>query len=163
MPRTLNKELLTANHICEAIITALKPDEKLKRTMEGRANQAERILVESMKAGSKHVLVIEEAAHAVPVAEALVRGWAHAALTQHAPDWHLALLAHPRIARTQGSELLADIKVVGLDGHREGHLHPPVTGGKNATSQPSSKVAEGSHSSWLRAMRTARFAAKASA
>lgn len=31
--------------------------------------------------------------------EALVRGWAHAALTQHAPDWHLALLAHPRIAR----------------------------------------------------------------
>jgi hypothetical protein len=30
--------------------------------------------------------------------EALVRGWAHAALTQHAPDWHLALLAHPRIA-----------------------------------------------------------------
>lgn len=32
-------------------------------------------------------------------AEALVRGWAHAALTQHAPDWHLALLAHPRIAR----------------------------------------------------------------
>lgn len=61
MPRTLNKELLTANHICEAIITALKPDEKLKRTMEGRANQAERILTESMKAGSKHVLVIEEA------------------------------------------------------------------------------------------------------
>ncbi|MEY4978438.1 MAG: hypothetical protein RLZZ352_708 [Pseudomonadota bacterium] len=30
-------------------------------------------------------------------AEALVRGWAHAALTQHAPDWPLALLAHPRI------------------------------------------------------------------
>lgn len=31
-------------------------------------------------------------------AEALVRGWAHAALTQHAPDWLLPLLAHPRIA-----------------------------------------------------------------
>ena len=32
-------------------------------------------------------------------AEALVRGWAHAALTQHAPGWPLDLLAHPRIQR----------------------------------------------------------------
>ncbi|MDP2095672.1 MAG: DUF5691 domain-containing protein [Hydrogenophaga sp.] len=39
------------------------------------------------------------ATHKSDWTEALVRGWAHAALTQHAPDWHLALLAHPRIAR----------------------------------------------------------------
>ncbi|MDZ4124259.1 MAG: hypothetical protein U1E02_08795 [Hydrogenophaga sp.] len=39
------------------------------------------------------------ATHKSDWTEALVRGWAHAALTQHAPDWHLALLAHPHIQR----------------------------------------------------------------
>lgn len=61
MPRTVDKRELTSAHVCEAIIAELRPEEKLKRTMEGRARQAERILVDSLNAGAKHALVIEEA------------------------------------------------------------------------------------------------------
>lgn len=61
MPKTFDKRALSSNHVCEAIIAALQPEEKMKRTIEGRARQAENILIASMQAGSKHVIVIEEA------------------------------------------------------------------------------------------------------
>lgn len=52
--------------------------------------------------------------------EALVRGWAHAALTQPEPGWSLALLAHPRIGRWgDPAALLAQLPAA----TREAHLH----------------------------------------
>lgn len=52
--------------------------------------------------------------------EALVRGWAHAALTQPDPDWSLALLDHPRIGRWgDPAALLAQLPAA----TREAHLN----------------------------------------
>ncbi len=61
LPVTLAKDKLTDSSICEAIIRQLAPGTKLRQTNEGRANQTQDILAESAKAGSMHVLVIEEA------------------------------------------------------------------------------------------------------
>lgn len=59
-PRTIDKAQLTAAGICQAIIEDLS-DERPRRTLEAQARQIERILTESSRAGSYHVLIIEEA------------------------------------------------------------------------------------------------------
>lgn len=55
-------------------------------------------------------------------AEALVRGWAQAALTQHAPDWLLPLLAHPRIAHWCDATTLQTLQARLSPEAREQHL-----------------------------------------
>src|SRR5689334_22311858 len=54
------------------------------------------------------------------------------------------------------AHLGAEIEVFALNGD----LHPPVTGGKNATSSPALIAAAGCAMSWFTAARTARFGAK---
>ena len=61
MPRTIDKTKITSGAICEAIIRELAPTSSLKQTTEGKALQAEKLLLESFRAGNQHVLVIEEA------------------------------------------------------------------------------------------------------
>ena len=61
MPRAIDKEALTAGHICEAIILEMEPGAKIPRTIEGKARKAEKLLAESMAAGNVHVVTIEEA------------------------------------------------------------------------------------------------------
>lgn len=53
--------------IAEAIITAVSPLEKPKRSAEARFAQLHRLLKESHRSGNKHALVIEEA-HCLPTA-----------------------------------------------------------------------------------------------
>lgn len=60
-PRVIDKKSLTAGAIFEAIIDDMRPGEKLKRSLEGKARQAERLLRDSSRAGNTHALVIEEA------------------------------------------------------------------------------------------------------
>ncbi len=60
-PRLIDKGTLTAGAICEAIIDDLRPGEKVKRSLEGKARQVEKLLTESSRAGNTHVLLIEEA------------------------------------------------------------------------------------------------------
>lgn len=59
-PRIIDKGRLTASLICDAIIQDCST-ESPKRTLEGKARQIERILVNSSRAGWNHVLIIEEA------------------------------------------------------------------------------------------------------
>lgn len=61
MPRAIDKESLTAGHICEAIVLEMEPGAKIPRTIEGKARKAEKLLAESMAAGNVHVIIIEEA------------------------------------------------------------------------------------------------------
>ncbi len=60
-PRLIDKGTLTAGAICEAIIDDLRPGEKVKRSLEGKARQVERLLTDSSRAGNVHSLMIEEA------------------------------------------------------------------------------------------------------
>lgn len=60
-PRLIDKGTLTAGAICEAIIDDLRPGEKVKRSLEGKARQVERLLKDSSRAGNAHALLIEEA------------------------------------------------------------------------------------------------------
>jgi type II secretory pathway predicted ATPase ExeA len=60
-PRLIDKGTLTAGSICEAIIDDLRPGEKVKRSLEGKARQVEKLLTDSSRAGNTHVLLIEEA------------------------------------------------------------------------------------------------------
>lgn len=60
-PRVIDKARLNAGLIFEAIIDDLRPGEKMRRTQEGKARQAERLLRDSSRAGNSHVLIIEEA------------------------------------------------------------------------------------------------------
>ena len=53
-------------HIAEAILEAVAPNEKPKRSPEARFRQVHKALMESHKAGNRHVLVIEEA-HGLPL------------------------------------------------------------------------------------------------
>lgn len=57
---------LKAVHIAEAILWAVAPHDRPKRSPEARFAQIHRALQESAKAGNRHVLVIEEA-HALPI------------------------------------------------------------------------------------------------
>lgn len=59
-PRTIDKQRLTAGSICDAIIRDCST-EAPRRTLEAKAHQIERILAASLRAGYRHVLVIEEA------------------------------------------------------------------------------------------------------
>ena len=60
-PRAFDKAALTASSICEAIVRDLSPQQKLRQTLEGKARQAETILMGSGRGGNAHVLLIEEA------------------------------------------------------------------------------------------------------
>lgn len=60
-PRVIDKGRLNAGMIFEAIIDDLRPGEKMRRTQEGKARQAEKLLRDSSRAGNAHVLIIEEA------------------------------------------------------------------------------------------------------
>lgn len=60
-PRTIDKGTLTAGAICEAIIDDLRPGEHVRRSLEGKARQVEKLLRDSSRAGNTHVLLIEEA------------------------------------------------------------------------------------------------------
>lgn len=60
-PRIFGKERLTAGMLCEAIIRDLSPDEKMPTSLEARARKVEKLLVASLQAGNKHVIIIEEA------------------------------------------------------------------------------------------------------
>jgi type II secretory pathway predicted ATPase ExeA len=57
---------LKAGHIAEAILTAVAPLEAPKSSPEARFRQVHRVLRDSRRAGSQHVLVIEEA-HGLPI------------------------------------------------------------------------------------------------
>lgn len=60
-PRLIDKGTLTAGAICEAIIDDLRPGEKVRRSLEGKARQVEKLLTDSSRSGNTHVLLIEEA------------------------------------------------------------------------------------------------------
>lgn len=57
---------LKSVHIAEAILDAITPNEKAKRSPEARFRQVHKALMESHKAGNRHVLIIEEA-HGLPL------------------------------------------------------------------------------------------------
>jgi type II secretory pathway predicted ATPase ExeA len=59
-PQTVDKTKLTAAHICDAIVADLS-HESPKQTLEAKGRQVQRILRDSARSGSAHVLVIEEA------------------------------------------------------------------------------------------------------
>ena len=59
-PKTIDKGLLTATHICDAIILDLST-EKPKQSLEAKSRQVERILASSAASGNLHAMVIEEA------------------------------------------------------------------------------------------------------
>ena len=58
---------LKSAHIAEAIITAINPLERPKRSPEARFRQLHALLKDSYRSGGRHVLVIEEA-HCLPTA-----------------------------------------------------------------------------------------------
>lgn len=60
-PRALDKSKLSTGSICTAIVKDLEPDSKVKSSLEAQARQVEDILVRSHSAGTRHLLVIEEA------------------------------------------------------------------------------------------------------
>lgn len=61
MPRVIDKSMLTAANICEAILQDLHPGIKVCHSLEARARQVEAMLVQSSRGGMSHVLLIEEA------------------------------------------------------------------------------------------------------
>lgn len=75
-PRTIDKNTLTAGAICDALVLDIQPHAKLKRTLEAKAREVERLLTESSRGGYSHVLVIEEAHDlSVPTLKFLKRFW----------------------------------------------------------------------------------------
>jgi type II secretory pathway predicted ATPase ExeA len=75
-PRTIDKGVLTAGAICEAIIDDLTPGASVRRSLEGKARQVERLLRDSSRAGNSHVLLIEEAHDlSIPTLKYLKRFW----------------------------------------------------------------------------------------
>ncbi len=76
LPQTINKGQLTSDHILDAIIMDMDPDARIRRTREAKARQVQRMLLESSRAGMRHVLVIEEAHDlSVPTMKQLKRLW----------------------------------------------------------------------------------------
>ncbi|RMF66570.1 MAG: type II secretory protein ExeA [Alphaproteobacteria bacterium] len=76
LPQTIDKGQLTSNHILDAIIMDLDPDAPIRRTREAKARQVQRMLLDSSRAGMRHVLVIEEAHDlSVPTMKQLKRLW----------------------------------------------------------------------------------------
>src|SRR5438067_1191563 len=74
--------------------------------------------------------------------------------TAHRAD-EAADRAHALVASAQVSAFLRQVEVFVLDRHPRVHRQPPVTGGKNATSQPSSNAAVSSPMTCRTATRTA--------
>lgn len=75
-PRTIDKNTLTAGAICDALVLDIQPHAKLKRMLEAKAREVERLLTESSRGGYSHVLVIEEAHDlSVPTLKFLKRFW----------------------------------------------------------------------------------------
>ncbi len=60
-PQAFDKTILTARHICEAILAEVRPDMRPKMSLEALARQVQKALVESSRGGQTHVLMIEEA------------------------------------------------------------------------------------------------------
>lgn len=60
-PHVIDKTKLSSSDITEAVIYDLMPDARLKRSLEAKERQARELLKDSHKAGTRHVLVIEEA------------------------------------------------------------------------------------------------------
>jgi type II secretory pathway predicted ATPase ExeA len=60
-PRSLDKSILTARHIAEAILSDLMPEAKAARSLEALARQIETALKRSSHAAQTHVLMMEEA------------------------------------------------------------------------------------------------------
>lgn len=58
--KAIDKSLVTAQHICEAIVADLS-NESPKLSLEAKGRQVERLLRQSMRTGQRHVLLIEEA------------------------------------------------------------------------------------------------------
>ncbi|WP_430391101.1 ExeA family protein [Dyella sp. 20L07] len=58
--KNIDKTTITAAHICDAIIADLST-ERPKLSLEAKSRQVERILCDSARTGSTHVLIIEEA------------------------------------------------------------------------------------------------------
>jgi len=74
-PKTVDKSVLTAAHICDAIIADLS-GEVPKQSLEAKARQIERILSASARGGLSHVVMIEEAHDlAKPTLKYLKRFW----------------------------------------------------------------------------------------
>lgn len=59
-PQTVDKKVLTAAHICDAIVADLS-NEAPKLSLEAKGRQIQRILSASAKINNAHVLIIEEA------------------------------------------------------------------------------------------------------
>lgn len=59
-PKTIDKRVLTAAHICDAIIADLST-ETPKLSLEAKGRQVQRILASSARTGIAHALIIEEA------------------------------------------------------------------------------------------------------
>lgn len=59
-PQTVDKRVLTAAHICDAIVADLST-EVPKLSLEAKARQIQRLLSSSARTGNSHVLMIEEA------------------------------------------------------------------------------------------------------
>jgi len=59
-PKTIDKKVLTAAHICDAIIADLST-EAPKQSLEAKARQVERVLRSSAHGGNLHAVIIEEA------------------------------------------------------------------------------------------------------
>ncbi|MDC5755214.1 AAA family ATPase [Vibrio europaeus] len=73
--KIIDKSRATAAGICDAIINDIS-SENPKRSMEAKARQVERLLMDAHQAGQRHVLVIEEAHDlSVPVMKYLKRFW----------------------------------------------------------------------------------------
>lgn len=58
--QTVDKEKLTTQHICDAVIADIS-SEKPKLSLEAKARQVQRLLTDSARMGNRHVLIIEEA------------------------------------------------------------------------------------------------------
>lgn len=58
--KAIDKSMVTAQHICEAIVADLS-NEAPKLSLEAKGRQVERLLKQSTRTGQRHVLLIEEA------------------------------------------------------------------------------------------------------
>ncbi|HRQ63913.1 MAG TPA: AAA family ATPase [Xanthomonadaceae bacterium] len=59
-PQTIDKKVLTAAHICDAVIADLS-NERPRLSLEAKSRQVQRLLAGSARGGNAHVLIIEEA------------------------------------------------------------------------------------------------------
>lgn len=60
-PQALDKTKLSTGAICTAIVKDLEPESAVTSGLESQARQVKRVLLQSARAGFKHVLMIEEA------------------------------------------------------------------------------------------------------